>query len=207
MTPKAYFISSTCTYESFSPPIKYPKASKKTNLRVSLFNFWVYSGMRLIIYRMYGYFSLPCPTTNWSAVVFTIFKKALHAIYMIPGNYSFINSNNFFTTVFKKVQLFLKNVGYWPTTYIIQDAITALFYLPFLFSHKWSKVLKDVIKKFFSYFYSIDPHNEPTIHDKLFNASNEKLSLFCCPSIWAMINFFISGQSTFTKYDANYFII
>lgn len=133
-------MSSTWVSESFYPPIKYPKASKKTNRRVSLFNFCVYSGMRLIIYRIYGYFSLPCITTNWSAVVFTIFKKALQAIYMIPGNYSFINSNNFFTTVFKNVQLFLKNVGYWPTTYIMQDAMTALFYLPFLFSHKWSNV-------------------------------------------------------------------
>ena len=73
---------------------------------------------------------------NWSEVDFDILRKALHAIYMMPGYYSFMNSNNFLTTVLRNVQLFLKKVGYWPTTYMMHEAMTALFSLPFLFSHK-----------------------------------------------------------------------
>jgi hypothetical protein len=57
--------------------------------------------------------------------------------------------------------------------------MTALFYLPFLFSHKWSKVLSEVIKNTFSYFSSILPQSDPTIQDKLLRASKENKSGFC----------------------------
>lgn len=73
---------------------------------------------------------------NWSEVDLDILRKALQAISMIPGYYSFMNSNSFLTTVLRKVQLFLRKVGYWPTTYMMQEAITALFSFPFLFSQR-----------------------------------------------------------------------
>lgn len=84
---------------------------------------------------------------NWSEVDFAILRKALHAIYIIPGYSSFMNSNNFLMTVFKKVQLFLRKVGYCPTTYMMHEAITALFSFPFLISHSWSRVLRVEMKK------------------------------------------------------------
>ena len=140
-------------------------------------------------------------------MLLAIFKKALQAISMIPGNSSFMNSNNFFTTVLKKVQLFLRNVGYCPTTYMIQEAITALFYFPFFISHKWRRVLKVLIKKLFYSFSRMDPHKDPTIQDRLLRDSKENSSGVCCPYIWVRMNFFISGQSILTKNEASSLMI
>lgn len=46
-----------------------------------------------------------------------------------------MNSNSLFTTVFKNFQCALKNLGYWPTMYMIFDAIIALLSLPLFCSH------------------------------------------------------------------------
>lgn len=46
-----------------------------------------------------------------------------------------MNSNSLFTTVFKNFQCALRNLGYWPTMYMIFDAIIALLSLPLFCSH------------------------------------------------------------------------
>jgi hypothetical protein len=123
-------------------------------------------------------------------VLLQIFRNALQAISMIPGNSSFMNSNNFLTTVFRKVQLFLKKVGYWPTTYMMQEAMTALFYFPFLMSHNCSKVLSVLMKNTLYYFSWILPQSEPTIHEREFKVSKLKYTLCCFYISWRM-NFLI----------------
>lgn len=146
----------------------------------SLLNFLVVSGNFLMISLTNASLSFDCSIINCSEVCLQIFKKALHAIYMMPGNSYFINSNNFFMTVFRKVQLFLRKVGYWPTTYMIQEAITALFSFPFLDSHNCSKILRALMKKWRSYLSWILPHNEPMIHESELSVSKLNLYEFCC---------------------------
>ena len=55
---------------------------------------------------------------------------------MTPGNSSCMNSNSFLTTVFRKFQFCFRKVGYCPTTYMMFEATTALFSLPFFCSHR-----------------------------------------------------------------------
>lgn len=68
-------------------------------------------------------------------------------------------------TVFRKVQLFLRKVGYCPTTYMMQEAITALFSFPFLISHSWSRVLRVDMKNVRYYRSWMLPQREPMIQD------------------------------------------
>ena len=70
---------------------------------------------------------------------------------MTPGKVSFINSNNFFTTVLRKFQLDFKNLGYCPTIYIMFEATTALFSFPFLSSTKLKSVYDKIHKNFIKY--------------------------------------------------------
>lgn len=53
-----------------------------------------------------------------------------------------MNSNNLLTTVFKNFQWALKNLGYWPTMYMIFDAIIALLSLPLFCSHNPNRSCK-----------------------------------------------------------------
>ena len=51
--------------------------------------------------------------------------NALPASTWTPSCVSCMNSNSLLTTVFKNLQCALKKRGYWPTMYIILDAIIA----------------------------------------------------------------------------------
>jgi hypothetical protein len=62
---------------------------------------------------------------------------------------------------------------------MMQDAITALFYLPFFASQRCSNVLKVLMKKVLSSLYCILPQSDPMIHESEFNLSKLK-SLVCC---------------------------
>lgn len=97
----------------------------------------------------------------------------MHAISCTPGKVSFINSNNFLMTVFKKFQFVLKNFGYYPTTYIILAATTALFSLPFLTSQSESKFLIVWIKNYFSSYSGKHPDIDPIAQHILFKLSND----------------------------------
>ena len=100
-------------------------------------------------------------------------KNVLQAISYTPGKVSFINSNNFLITVFKKFQLVLKNLGYYPTTYIMLAATTALFSLPFLNSQRESKFLIVWIKNCFSSYSGKHPDIDPIAQHILFKLSKD----------------------------------
>lgn len=70
-----------------------------------------------------------------------IFKYVSTAISLTPGKASCMNSNSLLTTVFKNFQWALRNLGYWPTTYIIFEAMTALFPFPLVVSQRSSRFL------------------------------------------------------------------
>lgn len=53
-----------------------------------------------------------------------------------------MNSKSLLTTVFKNFQWALKNRGYWPTMYMIFDAIIALLSLPLFCSHNPNRSCK-----------------------------------------------------------------
>lgn len=109
-------------------------------------------------------------------------------------------------TVLRKFQLTFKKVGYWPTTYIIQDAMTALFSFPFLLSHNCSKFRRVVMKKDLSSFYGMVPQSDPTVQDKEFKVSKLKAEVFCFSISW-MINYFIWLVLYLIKYWASSFYI
>lgn len=72
-------------------------------------------------------------------------------------------------TVFKNPQLCFKKLGYCPTTYMIHDAMTALFYFPFFRSHNCKSILNALMKNERSSRLSgILPHREPIIQDSEF---------------------------------------
>lgn len=50
-----------------------------------------------------------------------------------------MNSNSLFTTVFKNFQCALRKRGYWPTMYMMLDAIMALLSFPLFCSHRPSR--------------------------------------------------------------------
>lgn len=156
--------------------------------------------------RIKGYCSVCCSIVNCSEVDLQIFKKALQAISIMPGYVSRMNSNSFRITVFKKFQFIFKKFGYCPTTYMIHDAMTALFYLPFLASHSWSKVLRVLMKNERSSLSWILPQSEPMIQESEFNFSKLK-SAVCCFYTSLRMNFFISAQLYLTKYWASSFSI
>lgn len=76
-------------------------------------------------------------------------------------------------TVFKKFQFVLKNLGYYPTTYIILAATTALFSFPFFISHKDNKFLIVWIRNYFSSDSGRQPEMEPIAQQILFKLSND----------------------------------
>lgn len=100
-------------------------------------------------------------------------KNVLQAISCTPGKVSFMNSNSFLMTVFRKFQLVLKNFGYCPTTYMILAATTALFSLPFLTSQRESKFLIVWIKNYFSSYSGKHPDIDPIAQQMLFKLSND----------------------------------
>lgn len=50
-----------------------------------------------------------------------------------------MNSNNLLTTVFRNFQCARRNRGYWPTMYMMLEAMMALLSLPLFCSHRPSK--------------------------------------------------------------------
>lgn len=100
-------------------------------------------------------------------------------------------------TVFKKVQLALRNPGYCPTTNMIQDASTALSSFAFLLSHSFNNILRIAIKNPLSSLSGRCPDSAPTAQERLLTISY----LNYPPSSWVyillMIRFFNPNQSIF----------
>lgn len=79
-----------------------------------------------------------------------------------------MNSNSLWTTVLRNRQCACKNCGYWPTTYMMLDAMAALLSLPLLFSHMRSSSRITTTRKRFSASTLIVPLTEPTAqHSRL----------------------------------------
>ena len=65
-----------------------------------------------------------------------------HLCYFILNqfkNQPCMNSKSLLTTVFRNLQWALRNLGYWPTTYMMLDAMMALLSLPLFCSHNPNK--------------------------------------------------------------------
>jgi hypothetical protein len=69
---------------------------------------------------------------------------------MTPGKVSFINSNNFLQTVYKKLAFYCINLGNYPTKYIMFAAIVAFDSFPYDVSTKVNKSFKVLTKKVLS---------------------------------------------------------
>jgi hypothetical protein len=63
---------------------------------------------------------------------------------------------------------------------MMQDAMTALFYLPRLTSQSCSSVRRVEMKKERSYLSWMLPQREPTIQERELRVSKWKLSPWCC---------------------------
>jgi len=90
-----------------------------------------------------------------------IFRNVSHAMSCTPGCVSCMNSNSLFTTVFRNFQCRRRNRGYCPTTYMMLDAITALWSFPRVISHRLSKSRIAVTRNRFSWSSAIDPEMLP----------------------------------------------
>src|SRR3569833_166248 len=86
-------------------------------------------------------------------------------------------SISFFTTVFKKAQWQHKNLGNYPTTYIISAATNALLLFPEVFSQRFKSSLITVTTNLFSSSIVIHPEIEPRAQQSLFNLSKVKKDL------------------------------
>lgn len=84
-----------------------------------------------------------------------------------------MNSKSFLITVLWNIQFANKNLGYYPTTYMIFVATTALFYLPFFASHRFKRILTTNIKNFFSFSRSEIPDKDPIAQQIELRLSNE----------------------------------
>ena len=78
-----------------------------------------------------------------------------------PSCVSCMNSNNLLTTVLRNRQCARKNLGYWPTMYMMLEAIIALLSFPFFCSQSPSRSyirkkvkLSDLSSTYLRYFYS-----------------------------------------------------
>merc|ERR1719384_406528 len=72
-----------------------------------------------------------------------------------------MNSNSLLTTVLRNLQWARKNRGYWPTMYIMLEAIIALLSLPFFCSHMPRSSLMTVTRKRFSSSSCMEPEIDP----------------------------------------------
>merc|ERR1719211_498893 len=79
-----------------------------------------------------------------------------------------MNSNSLFTTVFRNLQWALRNLGYWPTMYMMLEAMMALLSFPFFCSHSPSKSLITVTRNLFSSSSCIDPEMDPMAQHNVF---------------------------------------
>src|SRR5262249_43347687 len=94
--------------------------------------------------------------------------KVSQAMSCTPSCVSCINAKSLLTTVFKNFQWAFRNLGYWPTVYMIFDATTALLSLPRFISHKPNRSLMTVTRNRFSVSSFIAPEMEPIAQQSLF---------------------------------------
>ena len=142
-----------------------------------------------------GSCSPTCVMTNLRLHLMVIFKNVSHAMSCTPGWVSCINSNSLFTTVFKNFQCNLRNLGYWPTTYMMLLAMTALWSFPRMISHKFNKSRIAVTKNLFSWSSCMDPEILPIAQHNVFSVFHVysrpfnwllNFSNICCSvSLWS----------------------
>ena len=77
--------------------------------------------------------------TNCLLHLMAILMKVSQAISWTPSWVSCMNSNSLFTTVLRNLQWARRKRGYWPTMYIMLEAMMALLSLPFFCSQSPSK--------------------------------------------------------------------
>merc|ERR1719507_878352 len=79
-----------------------------------------------------------------------------------------MNSKSLLTTVFRNLQCARRNRGYWPTMYMMFDAMIALLSLPFFCSHNPSKSLMTVTRNRFSSSSCMEPEIDPIAQQRVF---------------------------------------
>merc|ERR1719422_1300472 len=97
-----------------------------------------------------------------------------------------MNSNSLLTTVFKNLQWALRKRGYWPTIYIMLDAIIALLSLPFFCSHNPNRSFMTVTKNLFSSSSCIDPEMDPIAQHSVFKFFQDHSLPFPLPALYVL---------------------
>mmetsp|Transcript_13317 Transcript_13317/g.55783 ORF Transcript_13317/g.55783 Transcript_13317/m.55783 type:complete len:258 (+) Transcript_13317:1362-2135(+) len=136
-----------------------------------------------------------CRMTKFLLHFCAILSSVSTAMSCTPGCDSCMNSNSLLTTVRRNFQCARKKRGYWPTTYMMFDAITALWGLPRVFSHRLSRSRMTVTRKRFSWSSAMDPEMDPMAQHsvlRLFQlhsvplSCSDSLPIICCSvSSWS----------------------
>ena len=118
--------------------------------------------------------------TNLRRHFCAILRNVSHAMSCTPGWSSCMNSNSLFTTVLRNFQCARRKRGYWPTTYMMLLATTALLSLPRFISQRPRRSLITVTRKRFSSSSDIAPEIEPIAQHSVFRLCHDH----CEPSTW-----------------------
>ena len=116
-----------------------------------------------------------------------------------------MNSNSLSTTVRRNFQCALRKRGYWPTTYMMLLATTALLFLPRAASHMPSRSLMTVTRKRFSSTSDMVPEMEPMAQHSVLRPAQSSCPLLgistCLASLSSMM-FSVSTGSKCVRYTS-----
>mmetsp|Transcript_9498 Transcript_9498/g.23767 ORF Transcript_9498/g.23767 Transcript_9498/m.23767 type:complete len:274 (+) Transcript_9498:1421-2242(+) len=140
-----------------------------------------------------------CGCVNLLAQLPAIFRKVSHAISCTPGNSSCMNSNNLLTTVFRNFQCARRKRGYWPTMYMILDAMTALLSFPRVCSHMPKRSLMTVTRKRFSSSSLMARLMDPIAQHSVFRLPQDHSLLSTCFASFSSMMFCVSSGSKCVK--------
>mmetsp|Transcript_9005 Transcript_9005/g.22202 ORF Transcript_9005/g.22202 Transcript_9005/m.22202 type:complete len:251 (+) Transcript_9005:1928-2680(+) len=148
-----------------------------------------------------------CSMTNLLLHLTQIFKKVSQAMSCTPSNFSCMNSKSLFTTVLRNFQCCLKKRGYWPTTYMMLEAMTALLSFPLVISHRLRRSLITVTKNLFSCSSAMVSEIEPMAqHSVLSRFQDHSLPLSCRASFSSICDS-VSSWSRWLRYTSVSLII
>mmetsp|Transcript_2464 Transcript_2464/g.8866 ORF Transcript_2464/g.8866 Transcript_2464/m.8866 type:complete len:248 (+) Transcript_2464:2484-3227(+) len=144
---------------------------------------------------MKGSCSLSCRTTNLRLHFCVILRNVSTAMSCTPGCVSCMNSKSLFTTVLRNFQCARRKRGYWPTTYMMLLAITALCSLPRMISHRFSRSRITVTRKRFSWSSAMDPEMEPMAQQSVLRLFHDHSLPLSCMASFSSICFSVSSWS------------
>ena len=139
---------------------------------------WWLKILKTVLYLMFS----DVKQTQNSKVTLLEQKYASHIDDMMGKLYEpCMNSKSLLTTVFRNLQWARKKRGYWPTTYIMLDAMIALLSLPRFCSHRPSKSYKHHM---YTQWYCSDCHSK---NESLMKRMNTSSCL--CPNLTSTLSF------------------